>query len=828
MGCFFFLHQTRSSCLKTELYFFSYVYSANPNQFAPMTKKYLLAPTRIVMLSALMLFTYVSYSQYTLKKGALPDVVSLHPYTTIVDVGQKKLSLDDILATYGRFHPQRLKTENDDLGFTNHSWWAQVKLQNTTDDFLTYYLETARPITDLAELYIIDTKTGLIKKNRSGDGIPCPERDFDHRKTIFRVDFKPHSELHLFLHLKSDGEVISMPILLHSPQQFISETAKEQLLFGFFYGILALASLLYVFFYFALRERTFLYYSLYVLFIGLLQFSLDGYFYQLIAPDGGWFAGHCVLFFALVAAIFLGKYGEVFLKIRQVNQTLYRFFNGLYIMSVISLLLLIFVPSGLSLYYPLTNIIGLLVLFLIIFSIAYLRLKKVPVDVFFRIGIIFLILGFTIFILNNFGKIPTTFLTQHSSKIGTGIEVIFLSLSMGNLIRKLRNEKIEYNRLALVRSEEMSELKSYFLSNISHELRTPLNAIMNLSDTISKDTSDEKIKANTQIIKYSSHSLLSSVNDILDFSKIEKGELQLETTTFEPAKVLGHLKNNAANRAKDQGLDFQYSISEAIPDFVLGDVTRLAQVVNNVLSNAIKFTPNGFVRFEVDAKLKPKNKASLILTISDSGIGIAEEKLTSIFDSFSQNNINNKRKYGGLGLGLYIVKTLVEMQNGSIKMSSVVDKGSTCTITIDYDVVIREKNPVMEEIPEVFDLEGKTILVVEDNAINQMVIKMIAKKWVNATMIYANNGQEGLDAFKTHSIDLVLMDLQMPVMDGYEATIAIRNGEAGEAHKNIPIIAVTADVMETTKMRVAEIGMNDYLSKPIKNDTLFAAIKALV
>jgi signal transduction histidine kinase/ActR/RegA family two-component response regulator len=488
----------------------------------------------------------------------------------------------------------------------------------------------------------------------------------------------------------------------------------------------------------------------------------------------------------------------------------------------------IFIPSLLLFSYVLVNVLTLVFLILIVYSILYLYYKKKPVDFLFTTGILFLILGFGIFILYNFGLFPINFFTQNSSKLGTGLEVIFLSLSMSNLIRNLKNEKNELNRLALVRSEEMNDLKSYFLSNISHELRTPLNAIMNMIDSISVEVQDDKIRKNCQIIKYSSHSLLSSVNDILDFSKIEKKELKLESVKFDPGRVLENLKNNAINRANDQGLEFQFSKSDAIPDFLIGDVTRLVQVVNNVLNNAIKFTSKGFVKFDIDCKIKENNRASLKFTVSDSGVGIPKEKMNSIFDSFSQNSIDNKRKFGGLGLGLYIVKTLVDMQNGTIDMDSEVNKGTTCVITLDFDIVPLEEKAEVLATPMVYDLEGKSVLVVEDNPINQMVIKMITKKWLNTTIVYANNGQECLDAFKTNHFDIVLMDLQMPVMDGYEATIAIRNGEAGATNASVPIIAVTADVMESTKLRVAEIGMNHYLSKPIKNDTLYRSVKNLV
>ena len=773
-----------------------------------------------------MLFFNISYAQYVFKSGNLPEQLSLYPYTTIADVGQRQLTIHDVIAQYESFKSRKLKSENDDLGFTNNHYWAKLELKNATGQHLNYYLETARPITDLVELYTI-SESGKISKSISGDNMDYGNRSFDDRKTIFKIAIPANSNLRIFIHLKSDGEVINMPMTLRTAESFIRMTSLEQFVFGIFYGILLTAAILYLFFFFALREKTFLYYSLYVVFIGLMQFALDGYFYQLIVPKGGWFPLRAVLIFAMIAGFLLGKYGEVFLNIRKHNKTIGRLFDMLYVSAFILIICLLFVPAAFAICYPLANVLGLLILILIVSSVLYMYYKKIHVDAFFSIGILFLILGFGIFILNNFGQIPNTFMTLNSSKIGTGMEIIFLSLSMGNLIRNLKNEKNELTRLALIRSEEMNELKSYFLSNISHELRTPLNAIMNLIDSISKEVEDDNIKKNCQIIKYSSHSLLSSVNDILDFSKIEKGELTLEKVEFEPVKVLEHIKNNAMIRANDQGIELDYYKSEGIPALCIGDVTRLAQIVNNVLSNAIKFTSEGKVTFRILATPKPNNKTSLTLIIADTGVGITPDKLDRIFDSFTQDNINNKRKFGGLGLGLYIVKTLVDMQGGKIVMDSKVGIGTTCTITLDFEIAEEQAEFIVVENTE-FDLKGKNILVVEDNAINQMVIRMITKKWLNTNVTYANNGQEGLDQLRSNTFDIVLMDLQMPVMDGYEATIAIRNGKAGASNTHIPIIAVTADVMETTKQRVKEIGMNHYISKPLKNETLYLAIQNLL
>lgn len=784
--------------------------------------------SNLVKILFFMLVFTKSYSQYVFQRNTLPEKIALHNYTTVADVGTSDLEIQYVMSNFESLNPRPLQTENDDLGFNQNNFWAKLELQNATDLDLHYYLETARPITDLVELYTIDESSGKITKAMSGDNLAFAERTYDNRKTLFKIDIQSNSKLKLFLHLRSDGENIKLPVNLYSADSLISMLSFEQLIFGLFYGILTIVAIIYFFFFFALKEITFLYYSLYVVFVGLLQFALDGFFYEFVTPSAGWFSNHSVLLIAIIAVFLSGKYSEVFLNIKKHSRSIYRLFNIAYVLLFLLLLCVIFFPAILLMSYIVVNVLTLVFLILIVYSIIYLYYKRKPVDPFFTVGFLFLIVGFGVFILYNFGLLPHSFLTQNSSKLGTGLEIIFLSLSMSNLIRNLKNEKNELNRIALVRSEEMNDLKTYFLSNISHELRTPLNAIMNLIDSISSEVEDEKIKKNCQVIKYSSHGLLSSVNDILDFSKIEKKELKLENAAFSPLQLLERISRNAEIRAQDKGLEFNYLKRDGFPDLLMGDENRLSQLVNNVLSNAIKFTSEGFVKFEIEAQMKENNRASLIITVIDSGVGIPKEKLDRIFDSFSQNSIDNKRKFGGLGLGLYIVKTIVDMQNGTISMNSYVGKGTSCTIIIDFDVVEQKKLETVTAEAVVYDLGGKTILVVEDNSMNQMVIKMITKKWLNTTVIYANNGQEGLDAFKTNAIDLVLMDLQMPVMDGYEATIAIRNGEVGQDNANIPIIALTADVMESTKSRVAEIGMNHYLTKPINKETLFQVIKNLV
>ncbi len=780
----------------------------------------------LCLIGVLFISSHNLSAQLLLKKAKDGERISIHNQVDYVDVGKVEVTFNQIRSIKGfQFVP--MKNENKDFGFTNHNIWFRFQLKNTTDGNLNYYFETARPITDLAELYIVKDNNSVVKYI-SGDAIPFDQRSFRLRKTIFKINLAPNESQQFYLHVKSDGEQLSMPMMLHTTESLLEQSSFEQFIFGFFYGILLIAAILYLFFFFAMRDRTFFFYSIYVIFIGLLQFSIDGYFYKFVTPQSGWFSMHSVIIFACFANFFLGRYAQVYLKVKEYNRFINSAFYIMYGLDLLLLLSLFFIPSALQYSYPIANGLGLILLILIIStqSIIFIRTKKI--DRFFAIGIFFLIGGFVVFILKNFGILPLTFLTENGSKLGTGMEVIFLSLSMANLIRNLKNEREELQTIALQKSEEMNELKSYFLSNISHELRTPLNAILNTAKSMANDFKDEQIQNGSQIIKYSTYSLLSSVNDILDFSKIERDEIKLETTEFDLVRTVEHIANNFEREAKDKGLEFTFIKGEDLPQMVKGDVVRLSQILHNVLSNALKFTHEGFVKFKLDAKKAKDNKVNITFTVSDTGVGISKEKINSIFDSFSQEGINNKRKFGGLGLGLYIVKHLINLHNGKIKVDSTTGLGTVCSIDLCYENIPVKKEIEITPVSPQYDLDGKAILVVEDNAMNQMVIKMITKKWLNTTVDFANNGQEGVEKLMEKHYDIILMDLQMPIMDGYEATIAIRNGEAGEDRKSIPIIALTADVMESTKEKVIEIGMNKYLSKPVDKDTLFEIIKLLV
>lgn len=753
---------------------------------------------------------------------------SIYSSSEIIDLQHEKLSISDFLDQESSFKFFKLEDENTNLGFTENNYWVRFSLSNKESNPKLIYLETGRPITDVVNLYQV-SEDGAVSELKNGDLIPIGDRAFKHRKIIFPITLEANTSYRFYVNYQSDGEVINLPIRVHDSESLIQEAYFDQLIFGVFYGILLLAGITYLFFYFGIKQKSFLLYVMYVFSVALLHFSLDGFYHQYLTPDITWFSKRAVLLFAAFSAFAFGRYVQIYTELKSFSPTINKLFN-INLLAMLGLIAMVFIwHSGLPYYYPAVNAIALLLILLSIASVIGSYVKKHPVDIFFSLGIFSLTVGFIIFILNNFSLIPNSFLTENITKLSTGLEIIFLSLSMSNRIRLLKSEKEKIQEIALIQSEESNQIKSFFLSNISHELRTPLNAIIGLSKSIQDEIKDEKTKNNLEVIQYSSMGLLNAIDDILDYSKIEKKELQLETKPFDLRKLVQQVRYINEQQATDKKLKFIYEEINPLPAVVIGDLTRTRQILQNLLNNAIKFTNEGEVRLSIESIIKSPSLVQIKIMIADTGVGIQKEKMDRIFESFIQEQIDDKRKFGGFGLGLCIVKALVDQYGGKLHIDSEQGKGTSVIVNLDMTVPEEtEKKMWLSTFSNEFDLKEKNILVVEDNPVNQMVMKSILKKWKNTSFDTAFNGIEALQKLKENKFDLILMDLQMPEMDGYEATLAIREGQCGEENKNIPIIAVTADATDKAKNKVYEVGMDDYLTKPVDKDLLFEQVsKAL-
>ncbi len=771
----------------------------------------------------LFLAVITAKAQYQLKENNLPDEVSILDHASILNTGTKDLSLHQIIKNSEKLKFKPLSGKFGNLGFTSDNYWVKFQVQNTLDVPTLYYLQTAEPVTDNVYLYLLGNNS-KIELQKSGDNIDFSEKSISSRKTIFKIELEPGETKSAFIKLKNDGEKNSLPLVLISQQKMLEHTYSDQLIMGIFYGILLVVAITYFFFYFALKDISFLYYTLYVFFMGLCQFALDGFYHQYIGTGNSWFSLHAVIISAILSCFFFGKYSEIILEIKQKNHRIHKLFKPLYIALGLVLASIILFPGFLKYSYPIINILTVFGLLLIFSSIAVIIFKKQSIDIFYTIGISILALSIILAILMNFGVFPEDFSTDNITKPGIGLEIIALSLSMANRIGILRNKKEELQNIALQKSEEMNDIKSYFLSNMSHELRTPLNAILGLAAIMEKETTDAKLKLNCEKIRFASNGLISSVNDILDFSQIEKGLLQLNNNDFCAHEVLEKLANSAQRQSKEKGLVFNFESTLEQNIILLGDSVRLEQIIYNVLGNAIKFTSKGEVTLKAKSIVEDST-LTLSITINDTGIGIPKEKLDKIFELFAQTNSDNKRKYGGFGIGLTIAKALIDLHDGSINIISSVGHGTSCELVIKYPVQKIITKAVNIYPTDEHDLLGKHILVVEDNPMNQMIIQMILEDWKNTTVSIADDGAQSLDLLKSdESIDLILMDLQMPVMDGYEAIAAIRSGLAGLNNSEKPIIVITADVTSKTKERVYNIGANDYMNKPVDEELMYQKI----
>ena len=318
------------------------------------------------------------------------------------------------------------------------------------------------------------------------------------------------------------------------------------------------------------------------------------------------------------------------------------------------------------------------------------------------------------------------------------------------------------------------------------------------------------------------------INDILDYSKIEAGKVKLEEINFNIRRIIKGIHKTLIPSSEKKGIEMDYLVHEDVPNIVIGDPVRISQILLNLASNAVKFTEQGKVDIQVRLKKIENEKAYLHFSVTDTGIGIAEHKQQMIFDSFSQANSKTTRLYGGTGLGLAITKQLLELQGSHIQLDSIVGEGSTFYFELILPVGKfdkKDKNAAGKKKVLRFT-DTKRVLLVDDNAINVVIAKRFLNKW-NLEVDVAYNGQEAVDKVKETDYGLVLMDISMPIMDGYEATRIIRSWSEAKFH-NLPIVALTASVFDALKYQAIEAGMDDYLSKPFKPQELYDMIERYI
>ncbi|MFI5142098.1 MAG: ATP-binding protein, partial [Bacteroidia bacterium] len=389
-----------------------------------------------------------------------------------------------------------------------------------------------------------------------------------------------------------------------------------------------------------------------------------------------------------------------------------------------------------------------------------------------------------------------------------------------------KREKLEKELIITQKkAEDAAIIKEQFMANMSHEIRTPLNAILGFNHRLTKTSLNAEQQEYAKAVQSSGENLLAIVNDILDFSKIEAGMVRIEEIKFNLLGLLQSVTTMFLVQSKEKKVPITLTIANNVPSLILGDPTRLTQILINLIGNALKFTSKGSINIFVDSEIIDEQNVSIMFKVQDTGIGVSVEKISEIFERFTQAKSDTSRIYGGTGLGLSIAKKLVELQAGTIGVESQRGKGSTFRFTIPYKIADNQEEEKLapEKIKKIEVKNKVNVLIVEDNLLNQKLAGFMLKD-LGFDFDICNNGKLAIEKLKTKAYTLILMDIQMPEMNGYETTEFIRD----KLKLTLPIIAMTAHALPGEREKCISFGMTDYISKPIKESDLNAIMEKYI
>jgi hypothetical protein len=732
------------------------------------------------------------------------------------------LSLDEVKAL--NFAP--LKHKEISFGFTQSDCWFHFRATNISDKPIALVLSSDFNLFDNIDFYI--PSSGKIIKKSIGDTISYSQRELKIRTLAIPFIINANETDEYYLHAKTTSTYY-LPLQLSTYPIFINNSNKLDSLIGLIYGIV-IGLFLYHFLLFLLtREKVQLLYFYYVLSTLLFFASSQGSLFQ-FWPNSPQLNNKMVDTFSFLTMGSACLFARSYLNTKA-NNSLHRFLKICAIVFSLFAIIHIIIPT--YIIAPLNTILSLITVFLLFFvgikrwleGLNEARLFIISWGLLIIVGAYFILL--LIFGGNEISN--ALFYTQ----IAFAGQQVLLSIGLAQRLKSLQKEKEAKEQEMLVAQAE-SAAKTDFLARMSHEIRTPMNAVIGVTQLLEATTLTESQHHYLSLLQNSGQLLLSIIDDILDYSKITSGNINLESTPFDIQKLIHNIYQILSANQEEKPVELLLNMADDFPQWVEGDPTRLRQILFNLLNNALKFTTEGHVSLHAQRVVQiDKNKVQIQLTITDTGIGLSQEQIAHLFTAFHQADASITRKYGGTGLGLAISKQLIELMGGSLHVSSKLGHGSSFVILLPLvltDELITITNPKMHAIPWANgSLSTLRILLTEDNAVNQLIISSLIRQ-LGIEVQLAKNGEEAFGIISKHhdDFDVILMDCEMPILDGLQATRKIRHWESEQQKSPITIIALTAHALPEYQIRCRDAGMNDYMTKPLLLNELAKKLQLLI
>ena len=773
-------------------------------------------------------------------------VYPLGPYLDVLEDPNGEWTFHDVSSPSWPHQFTGSSAEVPNYGFTQSAIWIRVRVKNANlnPQSSQYLLEVGYPLLDHIQLFVVSGDRQLLIRE-TGDMLPFAHRDIDYHNFLFKLPV--FDEATLYLRIESQSSM-RIPLKIWKQGALLSHINHEGAILGLYYGLMFAMAIYNLFIFFNIKQISYLYYVVFVISFSLLQMSLSGLAFEHLWPTYPPWANRSVPFL-IGSGFFWGLlFAQNFMNSKMYAPTLHKIVTGCVVLSVLLMLVSLQLSYALSIRLSiLLATITPVVAFLL--SLRCVMRGSRPARYVLGAFTLFLA-GMVVTALTAMGAMPANSLTNSMLLVTSALQLLLLSLGLADQINTLRkqseessiklrlsNTKLrEYQQnltqlvdsrtqelsIAKEAAEAASKSKTEFLANMSHEIRTPLNSIIGFSQILWRKGNRAEIpgefKKYLENIKISGEILLQLISKVLDLSKIEAGKMQLSKNTVNAHDLLKRVYEINTAQASDKNLDFDLEICPGAPRMIVIDSKLLSEVLMNVISNAIKFTPTGkAVRVQFERK-----EDKLIFTVRDKGIGIPTDRQQVIFDSFVQADGSTTRQYGGSGLGLTITQQIVNLMGGVITIQSEPGEGCCITVQIPYEKPegTREESPVKSKHDIVFDADS-CVLVVDDNRLNREVVRLVLEE-LGISVHMAENGRLGVEKARELSPDLILMDLHMPDMDGFQSTMKIR--EYPEC-ADTPIVMLSADAFSDQQTVALSMGIEDYLTKPLLMDQLKIVLK---